>query len=495
MTRLVTAVNVSARVGKIVIVQRASFWVDSGEVVAIVGPSGAGKTTLASLVINEPSPGVSFDGDVTIRRDSSHAVGYLPQDAGMTLNPSRRIGAALGDLVRIHRPEACRMGRHGARDAVLAVLSEAAYPVEGDPDAFLARYPWQFSGGQRQRLALAQVLTMSPQLLVLDEPTAGLDSLARSRVIDQIRAQRARGLGVLLITHDRFLARAVSDRVYEMQDGVLDHQIDPEDLAEAEPVAKAGGATQAVPRLRVRDLHVRLGGRVVLDSVDFDIGVGEMVAVMGRSGAGKSTIARCLAGFIKPGKGTIQLDGRELPGIYRRSASQKGDVQYVWQEASSSFDPFRPVLAQCMAGGINLRAMARTQAEAYALELLAGVGLSGTQVARPPSGLSGGQLRRAALVRALMSTPRVLICDEVTTGLDPDIAESVSAMIDDWRITYDASVVMITHSLQSTIARADRLLVVDQGQIVWQGNMLQAAASDHPMVRLLRDSDHLPGGR
>ncbi len=483
MSRLVAASGLTAHVGGIAILHQVSFEVDAGEVVTLFGPSGAGKTTIASLVLGEPAPGVCFTGKLDVAAGGRRAgIGYLPQHAGDTLNPSRRIGASLADLVRLHRPESCTGGRGSVTAAVLEVLAEAAYPVAGDPRELLRRYPWQFSGGQRQRLALAQVLTARPHLLVLDEPTAGLDTEARAGVIDQIRAQRARGLGVLLITHDVHVARSLSDAIYEIDHGRLGPRRLAGQLPATADPTRAPEPESGIPLAEFSGLEVRHGSQVALAPLDLTLAAGEVLVVMGSSGAGKSTLARCLVGLDRPTRGAVCWRGQRLPMARNRSRSQLADIQYVWQEAAASFDRFRPILTQCVDAAVNLRRRSRSDAERSVLALFERVGLSPAQVRRTSSGLSGGQLQRAALVRALATEPQLLVCDEVTTALDHEIAAIVLDCIRDWQQTSGSAVLLISHLLGPLVSMAHRLAVLQAGRLRWLGTMSEAIHSHDELL-------------
>lgn len=474
-TPILELVGVSAHVGPVQILDQISLTVGAGQVVALVGPSGAGKSTIASLVLDEPAPGLTADGTIRPPRDAQGRlrVGYLPQHAAATLNPSRRIGASLGELVALHRPERCRPGRLGRRRAVLEVLAEAAFVASDEADV-LRRYPWEFSGGQRQRLALAQVLTTSPALLVLDEPTAGLDPAARAGVVDQILRQRDRGLGVLLITHDPWVAAQAADTVVSLEAGrvvatgagqragpgagAYDAATDLPGAGEATPPA-------GTPLVEFSDVTVDYGAVRALSGVDLRLDRGEVLGVMGASGSGKSTLARVLVGLRTPDAGQVRLDGVHLPAAHRRTREQLRRVQYVWQESAASFVPHRCVLDQCADTAVNLRRQPRAAAREEALGLLDSVGVTPAQARRVPRGLSGGQLQRVALVRALMSQPEVLVCDEVTTALDADHAAVVAACLDRYRQRSGAGLLIISHDQDFLDGRADRRIVIEAGQV------------------------------
>ncbi|WP_280387079.1 ABC transporter ATP-binding protein [Nocardia wallacei] len=473
--------GLTVRAGAAVLVEDIGFDIHAGRILTLFGPSGAGKTTIAAALAGVDRPGLTVTGDIC--RGGGVRVGYLPQSAAATLNPARRIGAALGELVDLrHR----RVGRRDARarrlTLVAQALSSAAFDLDGDAlHAVLRKFPHEFSGGERARLALAQVLARTPDVLVVDEPTVGLDSLARAALLDSLIRLRHAGKAVVLITHDEFAVQQISDRTLFVESGRLTDLSEPqaddrpksglpqpnrEHPAHAEDSARrAAGEPVSNKGLVLRNVSVVLQGSRVLRDVELEVRAGELLGISGVSGAGKSTIARCIAGLVAPGGGDVVVDGVRFPVLRKRTRSQIAAVQYVWQESASSFDPRRTVVDQVAATGVRLRGLDRTTARRAALELLAELGIVADQAIRHPPGLSGGQLQRAALARALLARPRVLVCDEITTALDRPLAQRILDRVDDYRRTTGAAVLSIGHDLRSHLDRADRLAIVDRGRI------------------------------
>ncbi|KAA9149441.1 ABC transporter ATP-binding protein [Amycolatopsis acidicola] len=437
------------------ILEDVSFDVEAGEVVTLFGPSGAGKTTIAMAVAGLSRPGVTVTGEIT----APARVGYLPQDGPGTLNPARRIGRALGELVALRHPKQAKAER---RARVAEVLRAVAF--DEDPDGILRRYPHQFSGGQRTRLALAQILATEPGAIVLDEPATGLDTLARAAVTDRLAALAGTGVAILLVTHDPVVVERMDSRALHVHDGTAG----PMDPPARRPVVRLRESTpsggEALARLE--NVSVRYGRTAALHDVSLAVSGGETVGIVGASGAGKSTIARCFAGLVRPARGVALADGVPLLPLRKRNAAQLAAVQYVWQEAASSFDPRRTVCAQVAATGIRLRGLGSRDAKAEALDLLAELGLTAAQANRYPPGLSGGQLRRAALARALLARPRILVCDEVTTGLDHPLSARILDHIDGYRERTGAAVLQISHDLRTLLGRADRIVALDHGRVV-----------------------------
>lgn len=484
--RVLALRGVHACVGSIVIVTDINLDVNAGQVTTLVGPSGAGKTTLASIAAGEPAPGLHVTGRARLPQPTRVAV--LPQQAGETLNPARRIGTVLAELLArktdakepLRRRYRFVRGRLRRRTVVERLLVEVGFSAAEASQA-LRRYPWQFSGGQRQRLALAQALTLDPRLVVLDEPTVGLDAVAQDAVLEQIERMRRQGRGVLLITHDPEVASAVSDVVVRLREGRVVETSTPTRGAPApdarreaqqarrrrqvEPLTRAPAA-EAGSAAVLDEVSVRYGPLLALDEASLTVRPAEIVGLHGASGSGKSTLARVLVGLEAPSRGRVLIAGRRVGRATSRSREQKAHVQYVWQEAPASFLPFRSVLDQCVDAVVRLRGIARQEAAEQILDLLDGVGLRESQVRRLPAGLSGGQLQRVALIRSLATQPMVLVCDEVTTALDPDNSRIVLDRIDTYREVTGAATLLVSHDEHALRRHADRILLVHDGRLV-----------------------------
>ena len=426
----------------------------AGTITTLVGPSGAGKSTVAAAIAGTLPATHRVRGSVT----RYVPVGYLPQDAALTLNPARRIGTALGELLALHGDPPRRGRREWIRLRVHELLEQSAFPMESDEHR---RYPHQFSGGQRMRLALAQVLATGPQALVLDEPTAGLDPVARGEMIAVLDGLRRRGRSILLVTHDEAVAAELSDRVLAVCDGRLSvppRPVKPFTSLHHRPIT---GNTV----LEVAGAAVRRGPATILRDTTFHVSTGEFLAVVGASGAGKTTLARAVAGLERLSAGRVIVDGESYPSLAGRNKRQLARVQYVWQETRESFDRTRPVLGQVARTAVRLRGSSRADAHDEAIELLESFGLTRDQVQRAPDDLSGGQLRRIALARALLARPAVLLCDEPTTGVDPSTAESILDHLDEYRRTHRAAVLVCGHDLRSLLPRVDRVIALDHGAV------------------------------
>ncbi|WP_447006791.1 ABC transporter ATP-binding protein [Saccharothrix isguenensis] len=446
--------------GSHTLVDGVSFALAAGQVVALVGASGSGKTTTGLALLGEHAPGVSVSGRITV----SGRVGFVPQQPSAALNPVRRLGGVFREIAGLHP---------GDRDSLIATaLRRARVPVE-----LLRRYPHELSGGQQQRVVLAQALVGDPAVLVADEPTTGQDPITRAEVVDELASVVAQGVALVLLTHDLDVVRALADEVVVLRAGqvveagstadVLSRPRSPYTAAliAAQPrVTVPSARPLGPPRLETRSLTARHRSTAVLHAADVQVGTGERLAVVGRSGSGKTTLARCVAGLHPTYDGDVLLDGRPLPrSLRRRSRAQLAAVQYVFQDARASFDAYRSVLDQVSRTAVRLGGVA--DARPLALEELAAVGLNEATVMRRPAELSGGELQRAALVRALLARPDVLVCDEITSGLDT----LTQARLLDQLAALPCALVLISHDLAVVARLADRVAVLHRGDVVEQG--------------------------
>ncbi|MET9271179.1 ATP-binding cassette domain-containing protein [Kribbella sp. NPDC003557] len=481
-------VGLSATTGAALLVDGVSFEVVAGEVTALVGASGSGKTTSALALLGEHGDGVRLAGRVVVggevvvngngvttaaARVRGRMVAYMPQHPGSALNPARRIGTTLRELAKLHGGD--------PEEAVRAAQ------LPGDR-AILKRFPHQFSGGQRQRVALAQTLTCRPEVLVLDEPSTGLDSVTRLQLVHELSELAATGLGILLLSHDLDLVRALASRVVVLDAGQVIATGATDVLPSAPDLDTPGTSTAGKPLLTAMNLQASLrprGRDVVLHEAGLSVRAGACLGIVGRSGSGKTTLARCLAGLHERYTGSILLDDEPLPVLRKRTRDQHRRVQYVWQEVRGSFDERRPVDQQVARTAQRLRGLAPDRAHAEAVATLARLGVAAITAARPPSRLSGGELQRAALARAVLAHPDVLICDEITTALDDHGTALVLDLLAELK-ERGTALIWIGHDLRLVAAVADRVLVLDAGRVVEQGPPeTVTTAPQHALTRQL----------
>ncbi|MCJ0873053.1 ABC transporter ATP-binding protein [Streptomyces sp. AP-93] len=467
MTLVSEVRDLRVAIGGRAIVDGVSLAAHAGRITAVIGPSGSGKTTTGLALLGEYPAGAVVGGEV---HTPAGPVGYIPQHPASVLNPARRVGALLADI-------AARRGgdRLERRRRVDEALRLAQLP---DPGAVLRRFPHQLSGGQQQRVVLAQALLLGARVIVADEPTTGQDALTKQGIVAELAAVAAQGIAVVLLSHDLDVVRELADEVVVMRDGrVVDRGPASsvlEGLAREELRAAREPRPRGPMRVETRNLTARhrttRGVSEVLSDIGVSVAAGECLALVGRSGSGKTTLGRCLAGLHRAYEGTVLLDGMPLPRSLRsRNRSELAAVQYVFQDVKAAFDEHRPVLDQVARSAVRLQGATPAEARRTAVSTLGEFGLSEKLAGRRPGELSGGELQRAALARALLAGPSVLICDEITSGLDSKTRTTILDALARLREHRELSLVFITHDLAAAGAFADRIAVLDAGRIVEAG--------------------------
>ncbi|MGN9847071.1 ABC transporter ATP-binding protein [Nonomuraea sp. H19] len=434
------------------LVSGASLTARAGRVVALVGPSGSGKTTLLRAMIGDLPAGsarragtvevlgvdVLGCGAAELRTLRRTRVAYVGQDPGSALNPWMRVDKLVTET--------------GSRGEAAALLEEVR--LTGIP-GLLRRRAGELSGGQQRRVALARALARRPDLLLLDEPTAGLDPSLRDEISDLLRHLAVeRGVAVVLSCHDRELVSRLADQVLELPGVALPQPMHCAPLAPAAEPAEESG-------LRARGLHAEVGMQrmPVLHGVDLDVPSGTAVAVVGPSGSGKTTLLRALAGLHPFSAGTVTLDGAALhPNVRKRERDQRRRVQFVPQNPMGALNPSTTVSAT-LARPLRLhRRCSRSAVPDRVADLLKRVGLGPEHASRYPRELSGGQRQRVSIARALAAEPDVLICDEITSALDGDTAVAVMELLA--RLCRDRSVAVVfaSHDLSLVEKYADTVV-------------------------------------
>ncbi|MGW0561781.1 ABC transporter ATP-binding protein [Streptomyces sp. NPDC003016] len=476
----VTGLTVAAPDGRLLL-DGGSLEVRPGRVTALTGPSGCGKTTLLRAVTGVLPPGARRTGgrvealgqDVlslapdALRALRRHHVAYLGQDPGSGLNPRMKVRRLLAEVAVDRGP-----------DAVRALLAEVRLPTDR---AFTGRRPGELSGGQQRRVALARALARRPAVLLLDEPTAGLDPQLRDEIAELLRHLAVgHRLAVALSCHDADLVARFADDVVDLsQDTAVPSPGPPLPVprrAAPRPLPEAG------PRLSVSGLHAAFarGGRgvPVLHDVGLTVTAGASTGIVGPSGSGKTTLVRAVVGLHRPTGGTVTLDGVRLaPAAHARTREQRRRLQLVPQDPLGTLNPSRTV-GETLGRPLRLHQRAgRREAPARVLELLAHVGLPAAFAGRYPHELSGGQRQRASIARALAADPDVLVCDEVTSALDDRTADSVMDLLEDLRESRGLALVLISHDLRLVASRTETLLVLSGGRAVGSGPTRQILGS------------------
>ncbi|MCE7010447.1 ABC transporter ATP-binding protein [Kibdelosporangium philippinense] len=478
------------------ILNGVSYRIASGEILALVGESGSGKTTAGLAALGHFRTGLvnnsgtvtidtgTMDTDILALNESARralrgkTVSYIPQDPALSLNPGIRIGKQIREVLENHGFE--------ADNRVKEVLKEVGLP--SDP-AYQRRYPHQLSGGQQQRVGIAMAFACRPRVVVLDEPTTGLDVMTQSLVLRTIRQlTKDHGAAALYITHDLAVVAEIADRVSVMYRGSVVESGDTDKVLRTPEHPYTRELVAAVPSLSgesdkkpaghdallaVKGVSVSYGDTQVLRGIDLAVRAGECVMLLGESGSGKTTLSHCISGLAHY-SGSIALAGTELaPSTKARAAEQLRDLQYVFQSPFSSLNPRKTIAQSVEVPLLRLTDMTRAQRQARVAEMLDRVRLSATAAHRLPDQLSGGQRQRAAIARALVTTPRVLVCDEVTSALDVSVQATILDLLGELRHELGMAMLFVTHNIALARQVADRVAVLHGGEIVEIGDVDQ----------------------
>jgi peptide/nickel transport system ATP-binding protein len=501
------SVSYTTRTGPVPAVRGVDLDVAPGEVVALVGESGSGKSTTAHAVVGLLPRGGRVDGgeirfgahdlatagDRELRAVRGARIGLVPQDPTVSLNPTKRIGAQVAEVLRVHG----LAGRREAGGRAVELLERAGL---SDPVVRARQYPHELSGGMRQRVLIAIAIAAGPELLIADEPTSALDVTVQRRILDHLDTlTRELGTAVLLVTHDLGVAADRAQRIAVMSGGRIvevgsTEQVltDPRDpytrrlLAAAPSLAVARRSPAAVaPALRKADPLVEVEGlgkdyplprgsgpRVLhaVRDVSFTVERGRTLALVGESGSGKSTTARMVLRLTEPTTGRIRFDGEDVTAARGADLRRlRRRAQLVYQNPYASLDPrfsIEEVVTEPLrAFGVGDRASRAARAR----ELLDRVSLPATVLGRQPAELSGGQRQRVAIARALALSPELVVCDEPVSALDVSVQAQVLELLAELQEDTGVSYLFISHDLAVVRQVAHTVVVMRGGEVVESG--------------------------
>ncbi|MGE0006014.1 MAG: ABC transporter ATP-binding protein [Parvibaculaceae bacterium] len=470
------------------IVEDVSFDLEEGNVLGLIGESGAGKSTigLAMLAYGRgeariASGRVELDGidllslgPKAIKQVRGSKVSYVAQSAAAAFNPFFRLDSQIIEATVQHGI----LSRKLARLRMLDLLAILGLP---DPEEFGSRYPHEVSGGQLQRAMTAMALCPRPRLIVFDEPTTALDVTTQVGVLAAIkRAIKDTRTGALYITHDLPVVAQVADHVMVLRNGRTVEHGQTRSIIEtpAEPYTRAlvGVRRRTPPReqaatspiLEISRLSARYPrGKPVLVDVSLEISRARTLAVVGESGSGKSTLARVVAGLLPQETGTVRFKGETLgESVASRSRDSLRRLQLIYQSPDTSLNPYQTVgeiLGRPLELYHRLSGAARNNRIA---ELLRQTDLPTSFAARYPSQLSGGQKQRVAIARALAAEPDLILCDEPTSALDPLVAQEILQLLKKLQEEKQISYLFITHDIEIVRTIAHSVAVMRKGAVV-----------------------------
>jgi peptide/nickel transport system ATP-binding protein len=457
-----TIAGLGVRLGPHLLVDDVSLQVEAGTVHCLVGDSGSGKTMTSLAAVGLLPYGSAATGRITLADLDENLVGfpttrwpelrgrhigYVGQNALGCLHPAYTVEFQLVEAIRRHQALTAQQARDLAIDELAAVdLS--------NPGRVAAARPAELSGGMCQRVALAIALCNRPDVLIADEPTTALDDETQENILALIRSRAVSdGLGVLLITHDRQVVDDVADDVTSIRDGVSapgrEHTATP-----ARPrtprAASPSGVVRALDVSGVsfsygRSRRQRRRRAATLQGISLSVDAGTTAGLVGRSGAGKTTLARVVAGILEPSAGEVVINGHAINGPRRVGRCRKADlVQYVFQDPFGSLNPRRSAIAQ-VAEPLVANGSTTEEAHSYARTMLIDVGLTHSQLDRRPTELSGGQCQRVGIARALIRRPSVVVLDEPVSALDWSIRAEILSILGELQEETGAAYLLIAH--------------------------------------------------
>ncbi|GAJ93274.1 ABC transporter ATP-binding protein [Agrobacterium rhizogenes] len=505
------------------IIRGVSFDIEEGQIVALIGESGSGKTTIALTLMGHARPGCRISGgevllagkDMASLPEKARArirgteVAYIPQSAAAAFNPAQTIMEQVIEITRIHD----LMPAEEAKARAVELFKALSLP---NPETIGSRYPHQVSGGQLQRLSAAMALIGDPKLVIFDEPTTALDVTTQIEVLRAFKSvMKKGGIAGVYVSHDLAVVAQVADRIVVLKGGEIQeigkteqilsapaHPYTRQLLGAFEPKLYASPAPtdpQKTPALLEVTNIVAGYGQIqpdglplatALKSVSLKLEAGRNLGVIGESGCGKSTLARAIAGILPPVSGDIIFDGKQLAAdAKQRQREELRKLQIVFQFADTALNPAKSI-GDILGRPLSFyRNIGGKQREARIDQLLDMVHLPRAIKHRRPPELSGGQKQRINLARALAAEPKLILCDEITSALDTVVAAAIIDLLKELQRELSLSYVFISHDLSTVQAICDEIIVMYAGEKIEQlASADLAGGAKHPYSKLLFSS-------
>ena len=511
-------------------VDDVSFSLEPGEKIGFVGESGCGKSTIGKTVMRLLPEGSQIEGEISYQNHSildlkatdlrsfrGEVVALVFQDPMTRLDPLMSIGEHCLETLQAHQPG---LSRKVAKDKAIEVLEAVKIPAER-----WGQYPHEFSGGMRQRVAIALALLLEPKVIVADEPTTSLDVTVSAEILEELtRLCAERDMALLLISHDLAMVGEYCDRIAVMYQGkiveigttdtILHRPQHPytKSLLDAALKLQADAKNNSSfspnetvqPLLKVKQLqqHFTLESSLIqqlfkkqknkikaVDGVDFELYSGEILGLVGESGCGKSTLSRTILQLLRPTQGAVEFLGQDLTKLSREQMrSCRRDIQMIFQDPHACLNPLMTV-GESIGDPLGIHKLATgAAAKAKVIQMLEKVGLTPTEeyYHRYPSELSGGQQQRVAIARALITNPKLVICDEPVSMLDATVQTQVLELMLNLKAEFELTYLFITHDLWVARFFCDRIAVMNGGKIIeLNDTQIMFEQPQHPYTKKL----------
>ncbi|PJZ06244.1 ABC transporter ATP-binding protein [Pantoea rodasii] len=486
------------------IVKNVSFSLQRGQCLALVGESGSGKSVTARALVGlageqlqVQAEALTLQGETLLGRSDrwwqqvrGGKVGFILQDALVSLDPLRPVGKEIAEALALHG-----WGTASSRQAkVHALLEDVGVP---EPAFRASQRPGELSGGLRQRALIASAIALHPEVLIADEPTTALDVTVQAQIIEVLRQMLDRGTSVILISHDLAVVAKIADHILVMQGGSIVESGDAQQVLHQPQHAYTQGLINAIPSehtkgqrlsggspqpvsasvvadhevlLEARHIIKRFRGHTAVADVSFQLKRGETLGIVGESGSGKTTLSRIALALERPDSGEVLFRGKAWS--HATAAQQRAtrrQIAVVYQDPLSSFDP-RWRVSDILLDVIALDPHPATQTpRERAISLLQSVGLTAEHLQQWPARMSGGQRQRVAIARAIATHPQIIVLDEAVSALDVTIQAQILDLLSDLQAQLGVSYLFISHDLGVIHHMSDRVLVMQNGIAVEQG--------------------------